>query len=253
MNILKLRLLFHRQWIESRKAFAFFALATAAALGLLFLITWHWRDSFSGAVNNGIFLIGLFVTGALFGNTIFKELGSDPKNAWQLSLPASPLEKLLTALFFGLVIYFASYIAIFYIVEGFHLWLINRNGIEMPHINFFKNGFYGFIFPFIKFQLIILLGSLYFKKLALLKTILFLIILFFVSNNGNLLLLKQITGEETITSAIPFSYFQFTHAGENVYVNLPASAALTTSILLDYCLPLFLVYLAYIKFRETEI
>ena len=253
MNFNKIRLLAGRQWLENRKSFAFFAIGIAGSLALLFLITWHWRDSFSGGVNKGIFLIGLFVAGALFGHSIFKDLGSHAKNIWHLALPASALEKLATALLYGFFIFLASYIILFYVVEGFHLWIINDKSTNVPHTDLFGNRFYMFVFTFIKFQLFILLGTLYFKKLALLKTIILLILLFFFSTNANVYFLKWMTGEESITSALPFDYFQFIYGGENVYVYLPGYAELIVQVLLDYCLPIALLYIIYVRFTETEV
>jgi len=110
-----------------------------------------------------------------------------------------------------------------------------------------------FLFTFVNFQLFILLGSLSFKKGALAKTILLMIIYFAIFYNGNKYLLMLMTGEKSIDGGGIYNYFQFRHEGENVYVYLPDSVQTIVSIFSNYILPVILYYIIYEKFRETEI
>lgn len=172
---------------------------------------------------------------------------------WLMGIPASAGEKLLVAVLYATVLYLTAYLTLFYITEGFFLWLVKEKDVPIKRTDLLYNGFYNFLFTFIQFQLMILLGSLTFKRGALLKTILLMILFFSLSNTANNNLLMLMTGEKTINSGGVFSYFQFTHAGENVYVYLPKNVQLIVDIFFNYFLPLVLYYIIYLKFRETEL
>lgn len=253
MDFIKLSLLTKRQWLENRKVYGASALSIAGLLSFLFLITWHWGSSFSGGVNKGIFLIGLFVGGGLFVSLVFRDLGNKSKGMWLLCLPASAAEKLTIAFFIGILSYLLLYTGIFYLVETGYLWLVNDIHTKIGHTRLFENGFYEFVFIYINIQLIILLGSICFTKIAFIKTLLLLIVGFPLVTTANNYALKIITGLSEIDSSMPFSYFQFMHQGEWVYVYLPERAQTAVTLFLNYLLPAALYYIAYLKLREKEL
>lgn len=253
MNAYPLQRLLRRQWLENRRAYLFFALGLAGILSFLFLVTWHWRTSFSGGVHKGIFLIGLLLGGSLFAGTVFKDLGNKGKSMWFISLPAPAGHKLLVGLLYAVVFYLAGYLALFYAVEAVFRWLVNGDGTQIPPTDLLHNRFYEVVFTYINLQLVVLLGSVYFKKLAYIKTLLLLLVGFALVTNGNTLLLKSLTGEATITSSIPLDYFQFVHNDENVYVYLPDRVKTGVNLFLDLGLPAMLYAILYTRFRETEV
>src|SRR6187399_1190483 len=117
MNIHKLYLLNRRQWRENYKVYRIAVLAIAGILSFLFLVTWHWRDSFSGDVNRGIFLIGLFAGGCLFGSSLLKDISRPSKGMWLMGIPASAGEKLFIVLLYATAFYLIAYLTLFYITE----------------------------------------------------------------------------------------------------------------------------------------
>lgn len=253
MNLFRIRLLLQRQWLENWKFYYVGTLSVAGILSFLYLIIWHWRTSFNGDTTKGVFLMMLFVGGGLFISSVFKDLGNKQKGMWLLTLPASPFEKLLTAMFYGIVLYLIVFIATFYFVEEIFLWMIGDNSRQIGRTDLLKNGFYNFLFTFINFQLVMLLGSISFNKSQWLKTVLILITIFFLSNFGNGIFLKFITGEASITSNSPMGGFQFLHNHENVYVILPPSVELAISILMRLIFPLILVFICYLKIKEKQL
>ncbi len=253
MHYRRIRLLIARQWEENKWAYCFGILAMAVILEALFFITWHWRDSFSGDVKHGIFLLGLLIGGTVYCGSLFRKLGNKSKAVWLICLPASAAEKILLVVLFGLVFYLLAYIAVFYVAEGFFMWLVNRGKNEVQHTSLTRNGFYNFLFIYCNLQLLILLGSIYFKRMAFIKTWLFCIAGFFLLTTLNGYILQWMTGEQHINSSLPFDYFQFVHNGENVYVYLSEKADRLTGIALHAVLPLLLCYCCYVRFKETEI
>lgn len=253
MQIIKWRLLLIRQWQENRKTYLAAAATLAGILSISFLLTWHWRTSFSGGVHKGIFLLGLFGGGSLFVAQVFRDLSNKTRGIWLLCLPASAGEKLATAVIIGIVSYLLLYIGIFYGVEACFLWLVNDAHTHMQHTDLFENGFYQFVFGYINIQLLIVLGSIAFNRLAFLKTLLLLIIGIPVFLNGNNYILAWLTGIPEIVSSVPFDTFQFEYKGEYVYVYLPKGAQTFTSIVLRYCLPLALYAAGWYKLQEKEL
>ncbi len=253
MNINKIILLNKRQWRENYKSYRVGLLAITGILLFLFLIVWHWHDSFAGDAHRGIFLIVLFGGGCIFSASLLKDLTHPSKGMWLIALPASAGEKVFIAVIYATLFYITAYVTLFYITEGLFLWIVKRDKSLIEHTDLLHNSFYNFAFTFINFQLLVLLGSLSFKRGALLKTILIMILYFFISNNGNNYLLIIMTGEQTINGGGIYNYFQFTHEGENVYVYLPQKVQTTVSIFFNYLLPVSLYYIICLKFRETEI
>lgn len=253
MNFNKIMLLNRRQWRENNRSYGIGLLAITGILLFLFLIVWHWRDSFAGDAHRGIFLIGLFAGGCIFGSSLLQDVIHPAKGMWLTGIPASAGDKLSISVMYATILYSGAYVSLFYITEGFFSWLIKRDGSPVEHTNLLHNGFYNFLFKFINFQLFVLLGSLSFKKGALAKTILLMILYFAIFYNGNNYLLMLMTGEKSIDGSGIYNYFQFRHGGENVYVYLPDSVQTIVSIFSNYLLPVILYYIIYEKFRETEI
>ena len=253
MNISKLVLLNRRQWQENKKAYYIGMLAIAGILLFLFIVTWHFRDTFKGDTNRGIFLLGLFVGGGLFAASLLKDVKQPSRGMWLIGIPASATEKLAVVIFYSVFVYLLFYLPLFYFLEGFFQWIVQEDISKIERVDLLKNGFYYFLFTFIISQLLILMGSLTFRKAAFLKTILLMIGWFAISNNLNIRLLGFMTGEKNINGGALFDYFQFGYGGENVYVHLPENIDTIVSIFFNYLLPLVLCYINYLKLKETEL
>ncbi len=244
-------LLLKKQWLESRKAWLIGALAIAAILSFLFVLIDHWRTSFNGDTTNGIFLLLLFIGGGLFMAGIFKDLGNQQKGVWFLILPASAFEKLIVALGYGILAYLFTYLGIFYTIQEVMLLILGSDGLH--RVDLFKNGFYQFVFMFVNFQSVILLGSIFFNKSQFLKTVLVIITGEFLVYNGNNGLLKLITREKTITSNAPLDSFQFVYHNENMYVHSPPGIQLTMNVVSWLIIPVTLWLITWYRIKEKEL
>jgi hypothetical protein len=122
------------------------------------------------------YLIGLYAAGLIFTSKSFNELGNKPQGIDYLLLPASHLEKFLTTLLITtvgfLIVYHAAFFlavkagdSILFIRKGIHL----RNDLANSKPDTWIVNYY---FWFIA-QAILLMGTLYFDKYSLIKTIFF--------------------------------------------------------------------------------
>lgn len=130
--------------------------------------------------------------------------------------------------------------------------LISDDFHHRDSLDLFKNDFYEFVYLFVNLQLLMLTGSVVFRKAAFLKTLLLIIVLFSLLNTGNNWLLALLTGEKHTNGGAVFNYFQFVHKGENVYVNLPGQLDSAITVFFHFLLPVFLAAIMYFKLKETE-
>lgn len=253
MQTLRFTLLLKRQWFEHRRAWLVGAAAIAAITTFLFLLAWQWQTSFNGDTSHGIFLIMLFGGGAVFMSGLLKDLGDKQKGIWLLNLPASAALKIAVALVYGIVVYLAVFFALFYGVKAAIIAVLVHDNSAWGQFDLFKNGFYRFLFTFVSFQSLILLGSIYFNKGQLIKTLLALLIGLFLLFNGNSLLLKLITGEGAIDSNMPMDSFQFVYHDENIYVRSPDALQAAVSVLYWVLIPLCLWAITWFRLKEKEL
>lgn len=253
MKSQSIHLLMQRQWRENSRGYIIGLLALLVIFIFSFAITWHFRNSFSGDTNRGIFLLGLFGGGSIFASSIFRDLASPARAVWQICLPSSIAEKIFIAIAFGVIGYLICFLACYYVVEYLFRLSVSDRHTFLPALDLFKNGFYNFIFSFINLQLLMLTGSIAFKKAAFLKSLLLIICVFAVSNFLNNHFLGFLTNEKNINGGNLFDYFQFVHQGENVYVNMPESIDTITVIFFHFLLPTILGCIMYYKLKETEL
>lgn len=103
MRLSSLSLLIRRQLQEHYRPYLAAMAVLTGFLAFLFLLIHQWRDSFPGAVQEGIFLIGLFLSGGIFTNSLFQELSEPSKAIWLLSIPATQAEKIVATILLSTV------------------------------------------------------------------------------------------------------------------------------------------------------
>lgn len=246
-------LLLKRQWFENRKTWLIGLLGIAAILAALLLLTWHWRTSFNGDTTRGIFLVLLFVGGGLFISSILKDLGNKQKGIWLLILPAPVASKLAVAIFYGILVYLLVYFGVFYAIRELMLAFFGKEAANWGEFDLFKNNFYYFIFNFINFQSLVLLGSVYFNKIQFIKTVLVIIAGFFIAFNANAYLLQLITDENAIVSNTPLGGFIFSYKNENIAVNPHPNTEIVTAAILWVAVPVVLWLAAWFRIREKQL
>ena len=119
LNIKRLYLLLGKQWFENRKAYVLFFAAVIALLWgwFLFFLMAGSPYLFDQGNQASIYFAGLFIAGFLSSSFLFADFSSKSKKINYHMLPAAALEKLFCALFYGVLIFFIVYTALFYIAD----------------------------------------------------------------------------------------------------------------------------------------
>jgi hypothetical protein len=180
-----------KHWSENKRRYL---LSLAAVAGLLvlwysFILIVNSHKSMGIPIQATTFFVGLFITGCLFASLIFNDLSEGPKAIHYLLTPASALEKLLTAILFGVILFFISYVIVFYAVDIIMVKVSNVTvsaWFEHEHkapqsptevLNVFVQRdpgddlHYYLMLIFFAVQSIFLLGSVYFVKNQYIKTL----------------------------------------------------------------------------------
>lgn len=252
MKISIISLLISRQFKENNKIYGLSLLVLFGMLSFLFLIVHQWQDSFSGAVQNGVFIIGLFIGGGIFTNSMFHELSNSSSSIWLLCLPAKHSEKVITSIIISTIIFLTTYLVVFYLVDV--LYLLKTDRLEMKYLlNPTKDNFYVFFFWYLLYNGAILLGRVIFRKYSLIKTILVGILFFVGFNYLNNLMIELLIPNMKVVSSIPFDSFQFIHQGENVQVFLPSKIDQICSFFVRILLPILMWFLVWLKLKEKQV
>ena len=261
-----------KHWNENKKRY----LLSLAAIGGL-LILWY---SFLMIVDPDnpmgqrmqivTFYVGLFLTGCLFASTMFNDLSNGPKAIHYLLTPASAMEKLLTAIVFGVVLFFISYTAVFYVIDFIMLKISNgvvSTYLERMHhapkppqqlLNVFESDVRGdeFLFYilliFFAVQSIFLLGSVYFVKNQYIKTLIsglvvFLFMVFFIHK-----LLGSFMPDGGFYQ--PFTVYRIYNSDQgDVMIQLPEWLSSILLFITKYTLAPALWVVAYVRLKEKEV
>jgi hypothetical protein len=189
-------LLIGKHWSENRKKYmlGLLALTGIMIVWFVFNILMDPYGAMDESIQYGTYFVGLFIVGCLYGSMLFGELSSRPKGISYLSVPASHFEKTLTALLYGVVIFFLCYTLIFYVADFIMLKIANAVSYaywEKHHsdgqafsprkiVNVFWgderaglvniNIFYLFLLSYFAIQSAFILGSVYFAKFSFIKT-----------------------------------------------------------------------------------
>lgn len=190
----------------------------------------------------------LFIGGIWISSQAFSEARSVIKSYGFFTLPASTFEKffskfLLTAIIYpiGVLLFYS----IFYWIIGGLAFLINGTGPAL--FNPLQGYIFKTIWVYLVFQSVFLLGSIYFRKKVIIKTLLFMVLfslsisiitaimgLFFTKSFfiGNIFLIPNLS---VFTSQVAQSVGNIIH------------------ILIVIILPIFCWVLTYIRLGETEV
>ena len=261
-----------KHWNENKKRYL---LSLAAIGGLLvlwysFLMIVDPQNPMGLRMQVVTYYVGLFLTGCLFASMIFNDLSDGPKAISYLLTPASALEKLLTAIFYGVILFFISYTIVFYAVDFIMLKVGNgvMNGwLERNHqapkspqelLNVFisteggDNFYFYILLIFFGVQSMFLLGSVYFVKNQYIKTlvsglIVFLFLVFFI---------HKVMGAFMPDGSFfkPFTVYRVwnTNKGEAM-IQLPEWFSSILLFVTKYTLAPCLWVVAYFRLKEKEV
>jgi hypothetical protein len=260
-----------KHWNENKRKYL---LSLGAIGGLLilfysFLMIVNPTYPFSKEIQVITYYTGLFITGCLYASLIFNDLSDGPKAIQYILLPASILEKLLTALLFGVILYFICYTIVFYAVDIPMVKLSNsiiqseaarehRDTYPIQEIaNAFiswkdgDNVFVYFLLGYFAVQSIFLLGSIYFVRFQFIKTlvaglVVFLVLVFFV--------------HKVLASFMPpggffqpFTAYRVYDKTGNLSIKLPEWLSSGLIFLIKYSLAPYLWVVTYFRLKEKEV
>ena len=174
--------LIRKQWYENSRLYLFSTLALLGMLGLI-VIFWIISDgkSYSEDSLYIIFILGLYIAGAVFASMSFSMLGNKEKGTYWLAFPASHLEKLICMIFYNVVVFTVIYCACFFLVKSAAVTYINALVAKDPGAYYFRKSvwdsnrsFLGvlpyFIYGFFAVQSFYLMGSVYISRYSFVIT-----------------------------------------------------------------------------------
>ncbi|KYP15011.1 hypothetical protein [Flavihumibacter sp. CACIAM 22H1] len=173
--------LLRKQWIENNRFYLLGSLALLGLMAISMIIFWVIMDgdNYTESAAYAIYLVGLYITGTVYGSISFSILGSKERGQYWLSFPASHAEKLITTILYNTVLFFVVYTLSFLLVKWTaQTYVINyvrtHQWASFTPMNWDTN--FGIAFPYIVWgyfcvQALFILGSVYFKQFAFIKTI----------------------------------------------------------------------------------
>ncbi len=189
-------LLVGKHWSENKRKYtlSLFAIAGLLLLWFVVILISDGHRGINASMQLTTYYFGLFLGGCLYGSILFADLGSKTKGLNYLVVPASHLEKLLCALFYGVIVFFVCYTGIFYIVDMLAVKVSNAIAYSywMKHhlpgetfepqriLNVFRfsnwhnaePGFsYYLLITYFVIQSLFILGSVYFARFSFIKTV----------------------------------------------------------------------------------
>ncbi len=187
-------LLVGKQWSGNRKKYTLSLIAIAGLLLLWFIIViLSDKHVIVDEMQVSTYYTGLFLAGCLYGSILFTDLGSKTRGFNYLVVPASHFEKLLSALFYAVVLFFTIYTTIFYVLDfimvkagnaiAYSQWLKGHATgslfapAKLMNVFYLKgrpdepNALLYLLLLFFVLQSVFIFGSIYFSRFSLIKTI----------------------------------------------------------------------------------
>ncbi|WP_109694569.1 hypothetical protein [Chitinophaga deserti] len=262
-----------------RKFYAYSILALAGILLTYMLYNaYYTTDGLHHDLQEQIATEGLIIFSLMTSAYYFRKINSNDSRLESLMLPVSPVERLIVALFFTLVLYQIAYLVIYFFCAGTAFYVDET----LQHGNRFylfdgrreiDSSFLKMLFGMVTLGLA---TGATFRKLPVVKAILIMALLFIANNmisqHLSRFLMKetqlpaklqepvlgQVAKKVELMNASPFGHWYLksqTASGETVSVftiNPPASVELLTSAA-GFLFPFALMYLVVLKLREQEI
>jgi hypothetical protein len=175
--------LIRKQWIENKKFYTLGSLALLGMMAMSIFLFWvlmdgdHWEEETAYK----IYLVGLVICGSIYGSISFATLGNKEKGQYWLSFPASVTEKMIVTIFYSTIVFFLVYTGCFLLCKwGAELYIVSyvktHEGSylqEMKWEDNFGEAIKYIIWGYFCLQSLFVLGSVYFKQYAYIKTIIF--------------------------------------------------------------------------------
>ncbi|WP_316803980.1 hypothetical protein [Pedobacter nototheniae] len=192
--------LFTKQWSENKKLYFLSIIALPVILATLTLLFPITDSRLTSEVQNMIFSFGLFIIGSIFTSSLLSVYAPKATSIRNLMLPVSPLEKLLVAIVYGIIIFPLVYFALGYpTMQLVHKIDTEGFGNLNKSLSLNTRNIKIMLCIFLMAQSFVLHCSLYFKKFIFLKVFLSFAIIILVFNTLNGLMIKSIYSNEQPT------------------------------------------------------
>jgi len=291
-QLFKLRrfyLLLGKHWFENRKAYLLFLVTIAAFFTGWFAFTLMIGNPYSfGPYNQSmLYFGGLFIAGCLSASLAFRDFATKPKKINYLVLPAAIAEKLLCVLFYGVLIFFVAYTLIFYVTDYLALKVANNANAAMlaghsekavewkqrfgltgdlrpsKLINVFSPAADTYIFypgdnvdlfsAFFPIQSAFILGSAYFAKNNLFKTMVALLLLWLLFFVVEMKIFFPLLPENVSVSSVLTNATVIDNKGNETHYTLPFWIGSVATFLMRFGITPVLWIAIYYRMKEKEI
>ncbi|GAB3178347.1 hypothetical protein [Telluribacter humicola] len=229
---------------------------------LAFLLLMMLPTIFIGASNSKLpglhfaaLLLPVLLGGSLYTNLAFSQYTSRDTGIAALMVPASRLEKVLSALLFNLLFEIPLLLLFLFL----HSWTIDFVNSKLPPNSYqyekiSSDTLQAFIIMYVLFQGFLFLGSLYFVKASFVKASAVFIVAAALISQANLWFAEYLASNPYMMGASPFSGWRITFDGSHHYHHIDHSPLFQN---LFYTLPLLFLlalwYITYVRLGEKEI
>lgn len=261
-NMYRFLLLVRRQFSENWQVYALGLVALAAFWVILLMLELLEKGGTGG--QREVFRIGMLIGSIILAHHQFHALSNVPSSIRYLHLPASAFEKILTAAFTTMLVFPIAAVMVFYAVEIPIVHLLRAHYEQMEG----ALGFYEvipvqmligpvksvfFCLPFL------ILGAVYFRKYAFVKTAVAFPVLLIAVLLLNQWLARSIISiakeQNRIVSGELFESVQVVslQLHQSDKIALPETAIQILAAFLFYFTPAFVWFLSWCRLRETEV
>ncbi|MCA0398723.1 MAG: hypothetical protein LCH51_15080 [Bacteroidetes bacterium] len=255
----RLQLLVRKQWLENRRFYmlSFTTIAILVALSILLFWFLPGGSEYEEGELMIFYLVGLFVINSIFASMAFQALGNKEKGQYVLTLPATHGEKLINALLFSMLFFPVVYSAIFWVLESIAVQLVMLKGAKIHRFTDFANPHNVIIVLAIYLAVtsLFLLGSVYFKRYAFIKTVIVSAAIFSLYAY-----LINVLGKSLVPDGFRWEFqkvFNYNPLGKNspVYYeySLDRWAEAGTLFLVKYIWAPFFWFVTWLRLKEKEI
>lgn len=258
-NLKRFGLLFKKTLLEKpMQMFGFTGL-----IFLFILIVYYLMKTFIGfqAAQNLSFLWGLVGGDFILASFMFNYFSSTANGSSYLTLPVSNFEKWLCAIVISFILYPLIFMVFYRIMDaGFVAAYHNSLDPNDPYYKIRYDSVYLLsfterlartIYPmFLVFSGMMLIGSLYFNKVALVKAALVICLFFFGIYGLNYLFARIMFSN--IDDAFPFQHVAILVGKESGAVELPKNVHDPIWYFINFGLPAILFAVSFIRLREKE-
>jgi hypothetical protein len=218
-SIYRVWLLSKKQWVENRQFNVLGLLATAGILAAAFLINAHQHDGLTYNNQRDVLLGGAAIAGGIFTTTILSKFTDKIKGSQALTLPASALEKLVTAIIYSVLLFPLAYFLVTYPVMALIHYIdteIIGHTTSLYDLNFSGN-FMNTIMVYLGLQALVLLCSVMFRRYTILKTIVLVFVVFYSAIAINPVVAEQMLDIKSIShTKINMRQILYNDAGDRI-------------------------------------